>query len=232
MADLQLRESERQAFAGDAEGRARLIVQKLRSGKITERRARAAANAGDAGAKLIFPDIYYNPCKSCDGEPRGGPFNSVGCYSCSDTGTAQVPRGLIPTMRGFPLKVEELRLTVRCACLCLAHVTPKGSPQESVASATIREAMRWVETGDITSWLHDAHRRDNAAHRNWNITGLGPAQIDHRLEAAGHIAHGICGSHAMNIGHAVSACYRAMGSKASERKWQLETFCDIMVGLT
>lgn len=221
MSDQQLRESERQVYAGDAHGRARLIAQKLRAGQIPRSRVQAAANAGDAGANLICPDELRRPCKSCAGKDGG----STGCFYCNDQGYWGVAPGLIPTINSFRKEDPGFRLCARFACLCLERVTPEDSPQRGHVLALKREVEPWIEAGNVTMWMVAAARRTS-------FVAVNPPTVeDQRQQAIWDIARGVCQSLATSFSQAVSHCYHAAGSRKDARDWQIRTFCDLMVGL-
>lgn len=65
MTDARLRGFERQASTGgDAEARARLIIERLRAGRLEPDHVRLAAHGGDPGARLA---LGHAGCVACDG---------------------------------------------------------------------------------------------------------------------------------------------------------------------
>jgi hypothetical protein len=219
--DLELRSSERQVYAGDAHGRARLISQKLRSGQIARGRVQAAANAGDAGAKLICPDELRRQCRSC-AQKDGG---ATGCFYCNGQGYWVAIAGLISTINSFRKDDPDLRLCARFACLCLEQVTPEDSPQRGQVLAMKREVEPWINSGSVTMWMTAASRRTSF------LVTQPPTVDEQRQQAMWDIARGVCQSHAPSFSQAVSHCYHVAGSTKDSRDWQIRTFCDLMVGI-
>lgn len=82
MTDARLRSLERGASSGgDPEARARLIVERLRAGRLAHDQVRLAAHAGDPGARLA---LGHAGCVACDGQGAlpvavGGPGEVVAC---------------------------------------------------------------------------------------------------------------------------------------------------------
>jgi len=245
VADLQIRQSERESTCGDLNAIARQVRMRVRAGQIPYDHILWAAHLGDPVAQLLeqSPRIIID-CPNCramrerrmrrnrDPRPRPTPIrvSPRNCMRCLGSESATLERGLIK----FAQYVEEFpqRLLIGWATDCVEHQIENLSPRNAMAfQGRYRMPNQPVRDPTLANELIPHIRR-------W-LSGEPVAPILYQLatgNASVYTNLGVASSLAMAVvrsemedeartvryrcASAVSSAYHAAGGTREERDWQ------------
>lgn len=154
MADARVRDLERAAGAGDVDAQARLLVERVRAGRLTQERLELAAYAGDAAALTALGNGIF------DGKGIFWSYGGVGAVEWPKLGLTASPADFHGFMDGLlcrwasPPYLAPVRAALAAARLDFEERPPSG-PLGSLEAlwrpSALAQAERWLLA--VERWL-------------------------------------------------------------------------------